>query len=61
MTTSVATIGTVANPVWSATKNEWLGLIDVAGWELESLHGGFAGEPLTDESNQYVFAVRRPR
>ena len=31
--------------LWWATKNEWLGLIDVAGLELESLHGGFAGEP----------------
>jgi SAM-dependent methyltransferase len=46
--------------LWWATKNEWLGLIDVAGFELESLHGGFAGEPLTDESREYVFVVRRP-
>lgn len=45
--------------VWWATKNEWWGLIDVAGLELESLHGGFAGEPLTDESSQYAFVVRR--
>src|SRR3954464_14358444 len=29
--------------LWWATKNEWLGLIDVAGFELESLHGGFPG------------------
>src|SRR5919205_964174 len=28
--------------LWWATKNEWLGLIDVARLELESLHGGFA-------------------
>jgi SAM-dependent methyltransferase len=46
--------------LWWATKNEWLGLIDVAGFELESLHGGFAGEPFTDESREYVFVVRRP-
>ena len=45
--------------LWWATKNEWLGLIDVAGLELESLHGGFAGEPFTDESPEYVFVVRR--
>jgi trans-aconitate methyltransferase len=45
--------------LWWATKNEWLGLIDVAGFELESLHGGFAGEPFTDESREYVFVVRR--
>ncbi len=45
--------------LWWATKNEWLGLIDVAGLELESLHGGFAGEPLTGDSREYVFVVRR--
>jgi ubiquinone/menaquinone biosynthesis C-methylase UbiE len=46
--------------VWWATKNEWLGLVDVAGFEVETLHGGFAGEPLTDASREYVFVVRRP-
>ncbi len=45
--------------LWWATKNEWLGLIDVAGFELEALHGGFAGEPLSDENGEYVFVVRR--
>ena len=45
--------------LWWATKNEWLGLIDVAGLCLEALYGGFAGEPLTDESGEYVFIARR--
>jgi len=45
--------------LWWATKNEWLGLIDVAGLQLEALHGGFEGEPLTDDSTEYVFVVRR--
>ncbi len=45
--------------LWWATKNEWLGLIDVAGFELESLYGGFAGEPFGDDSREYVFVVRR--
>jgi SAM-dependent methyltransferase len=45
--------------LWWATKNEWLGLIDVAELELESLYGGFAGEPFDDESREYVFVVRR--
>jgi SAM-dependent methyltransferase len=45
--------------LWWATKNEWLGLIDVAGFELEALYGGFAGEPFTDDSQEYVFVVRR--
>jgi len=46
--------------LWWATKNEWLGLLDVSGLELEALHGGFAGQPFTDDSNEYVFVARRP-
>jgi SAM-dependent methyltransferase len=46
--------------LWWATKNEWLGLIDVAGLELEALDGGFAGEPLVDDSREYVFVARKP-
>ncbi len=46
--------------LWWATKNEWLGLVDVAGLELETLAGGFDGEPLDDGSREYVFVVRRP-
>ena len=45
--------------LWWATKNEWLGLVDVAGLRLEALYGGFAGEPLTDDSSEYVFIARR--
>ena len=45
--------------LWWATRNEWLGLIDVAGLELEALYGGFAGEPFTDESREYVFVAAR--
>jgi SAM-dependent methyltransferase len=45
--------------LWWATKNEWLGLIDVAGLELEALYGGFAGEPFGDDSSEYVFVARR--
>ncbi|HBW18022.1 MAG TPA: class I SAM-dependent methyltransferase [Actinobacteria bacterium] len=44
---------------WRATKNEWLGLLDVAGHELEELYGGFAGEPFDDDSREYVFVARR--
>jgi ubiquinone/menaquinone biosynthesis C-methylase UbiE len=46
--------------LWWATKNEWLGLLDVAGLEVEALYGGFAGEPFTDTSTEYVFVARRP-
>ena len=45
--------------LWWATRNEWLGLIDVAGLELEALDGGFAGEPFDDASSEYVFVCRR--
>jgi SAM-dependent methyltransferase len=45
--------------LWWATKNEWLGLVDVAGLEVEALYGGFAGEPFGDESREYVFVARR--
>jgi hypothetical protein len=27
--------------------------------ELEALYGGFAGEPFTDDSREYVFVARR--
>jgi SAM-dependent methyltransferase len=46
--------------LWWATKNEWLGLVDVAGLEVEALYGGFAGEPFGDESREYVFVTRHP-
>jgi SAM-dependent methyltransferase len=45
--------------LWWTTKNEWLGLLDVAGMEVVSLHGGFLGEPLSDDSREYVVVARR--
>jgi SAM-dependent methyltransferase len=44
--------------LWWGTKNEWLGLVDVAGLEVEALYGGFAREPLDDTSREYVFVTR---
>jgi hypothetical protein len=32
----------------------------VAGLELEALYGGFAGEPFTEDSREYVFVARAP-
>ncbi len=46
--------------LWWATKNEWLGLIDVAGLEVEAVYGGFDREPLGDGSREYVFVTARP-
>jgi hypothetical protein len=45
--------------LWWATKNEWLGLVDVAGLEVEALYGGFGREPYTADSPEYVFVTRR--
>ena len=44
--------------LWWATKNEWLGLLDVAGLEVEALYGGFDGEHYSDDSREYVFVAR---
>jgi SAM-dependent methyltransferase len=44
--------------LWWATKNEWLGLIDVAGFTVQALYGDFDRSPLTAESREYVFVVR---
>jgi ubiquinone/menaquinone biosynthesis C-methylase UbiE len=46
--------------LWWATKNEWLGLIDVAGLEVEALYGDFDRGPFTDDSREYVWVTRRP-
>jgi SAM-dependent methyltransferase len=46
--------------LWWATKNEWLGLIDVAGLEVEALYGGFDRRPFDDESREYVWVTHRP-
>ncbi|MFP4512464.1 MAG: hypothetical protein ACLFRV_05915 [Acidimicrobiales bacterium] len=42
------------------TKNEWLGLIDAVGLNLDALGGDFDGSPFTPNCREYVF-VRRAR
>jgi SAM-dependent methyltransferase len=44
--------------LWWATKNEWFGLLDVAGLQPEALYGGFAREPFDQDSREYVFVAR---
>ena len=46
--------------LWWATKNEWLGLIDVAGLEVEALYGWFDRRPFDDESREMVWVARKP-
>ena len=52
------THGTIS--LWWLTKAECEGLIDVAGLEVEALHGGFDREPYTDESLEMVWVARKP-
>jgi SAM-dependent methyltransferase len=49
-----------SSSLWWATKNEWLGLVDVAGLEIEALYGSFDRKPLDDNSREYIFITRRP-
>jgi SAM-dependent methyltransferase len=49
-----------SSSLWWATKNEWLGLIDVAGLEVEALYGGFDRRPLDEDSREYIFITRLP-
>jgi SAM-dependent methyltransferase len=52
------TYGTLS--LYWATRNEWLGLIDVAGLELEALYGGFHREPYDEEALEQVWVARKP-
>ena len=46
--------------LWWATKNEWLGLIEVAGLEVEALYGDFELGPFTADSREFVWVARKP-
>jgi SAM-dependent methyltransferase len=46
--------------LWWATRNEWLGLIDVAGLEVEALYGWFDKRPFDDESRELVWVAHKP-
>jgi SAM-dependent methyltransferase len=46
--------------IWWATKNEWLGLVDVASLEVEALYGWFDRRPFDDESAEFVWVARKP-
>ncbi|HST25846.1 MAG TPA: class I SAM-dependent methyltransferase [Gaiellaceae bacterium] len=56
----IALDGGGTSSLWWATKNEWLGLIDVAGFELEALYGWFDRRPFAADSREYVFVARMP-
>ncbi len=56
----IARNGAATLCLWWATKEEWDGLIDVAGLELEALYGGFNRQPFDDESLEFVYVARKP-
>lgn len=45
--------------LWWATKKEWLGLLDVAGLQVDALYGSFDRRPFTAESREYIFVASR--
>ena len=46
--------------LWWATRNEWLGLIDVAELELEALYGWFDRRPFDEDAREFVWVARKP-
>src|SRR5919106_891317 len=48
-----------ASSLWWATKNEWLGLLDVAGRDLDALYGSCERSPLDAQSREYVSVAVR--
>jgi SAM-dependent methyltransferase len=45
--------------IWWATNEEWDGLIEVAGLEIEALYGWFDRRPFDDESLEFVYVTRK--
>ena len=46
--------------LWWLNRSEWEALIDVGGFEVEALYGGFAKEPFDESANEFVWIARKP-
>ena len=46
--------------LWWLNRSEWEGLIEVAGFEIEALYGGFERQPFDENANEFVWVVRKP-
>jgi len=46
--------------LWWLTRSEWEGLIEVAGFEVEALYGGFDRRPFDESATEFVWVVRKP-
>ena len=55
-----ARLGRDAAALWWSTRNEWLGLVEVAGLEVEALYGWFDRRPYDNESREMVWVARKP-
>jgi SAM-dependent methyltransferase len=51
-------VGTLT--LWWIGRSEFEGLMDVAGLEVEALHGWFDGRPYDDDSLEMVWIARKP-
>ena len=46
--------------LWWLNRSEWEALIDVAGFEVEGVYGGFERQPLDETATEFVWVVRKP-
>jgi ubiquinone/menaquinone biosynthesis C-methylase UbiE len=46
--------------LWWLNRSEWEALIDVAGFEVEALYGGFEKQPFDETATEFVWVVRKP-
>lgn len=46
--------------LWWLNRSEWEGLIEVAGFEVEALYGGFERQPFDEHATEFVWVVRKP-
>jgi SAM-dependent methyltransferase len=49
-----------AMSLWWLNRSEWEGLIEVAGFEVEALYGGFERQPFDENATEFVWVVRKP-
>jgi ubiquinone/menaquinone biosynthesis C-methylase UbiE len=46
--------------LWWLNRSEWEGLIEVTGFEVEALYGGFDRRPYDESATEFVWVVRKP-
>ena len=46
--------------LWSLSRGEWEGLLDVTGLETEALYGWFDRRPFDEDSREFVWIARKP-